>query len=661
MLKKIAALAFLVSLISASVMAAPPTLNRLNRATADGTLDIMPRLFMEANPYGREWIGEGDQKVLVILVDFNDIAENRFGCADSDYLVPENLRAYFDELLFGDDELDAGLYPNISVAQFYEEISLGNLTFSGTVTGPFLLNENAEFYGAGNGVYVPTGETSNRAHKMVTEAITAVEESGFDLEPFDTDNDGVIDNLVVVHPGYGGEDAPYDEEEHPNCTLQEDKIWSHFYNQDDFSEIDEIFPTIITPGGYQVRHYSVTCETVFDLNDLIMTNIGITAHELGHSLGMPDLYDRGEYDDGTGAINEFSTGLGVFDLMAYGCLGSYGESPSPPSAWMKLKQGWTSPRLVTDTTCSVILNPIQDGGEVLKLWRPDETIGDQYFLVAFRPLKGLDSNLPCGGVMIYHVDEAKATSAGGNLYNDYPCQQLADEPCPYHHYLVALEQPDGQYNLDGGQEDNLGVNYGDSGDCYQEDFTFDNSTGPSSKDYNNDNTRIALRVTYLSESTAEVAVVYNSTGFPDPPLIATEYVLQYTAGKSLSQQLMVSGLGPLTWDLVSAPEGMRINEDNQVLYWPGEYVTPGIYRVTYGVSNCAGYDEETFSFKVVKDDDDGRGGGCNNCNISPRDKGDPLFTSLIVAMALLALMRGQRRKQAKDRSHVGWVLTHLLF
>jgi M6 family metalloprotease-like protein len=645
MLNKIVSVSFIISLFATVAMAAPPSLNRLHKAYLDGNVADLPRLIMEDNPYNRTWVGEGNQKTLAILVDFNDNPQNRFGCADSDYVVPQNLRAYFEELLFGDDELEQGLYHNISVAQFYEEVSGGLLTFSGAVTGPFLLEREAMFYGAGNGISVPSGETTNRAYQMVEEAILMAEESGFDFAPFDADDDGVIDNLIVVHAGYGGEDAPYESDEHPDCSLQEDKIWSHFYNQDDFSELDDIFPPIDIPGGYSVRHYSVTAENVFHLNDLLMTNIGITVHELGHSIGMPDLYDRGEYDDESGATNKFSTGLGVFDFMSYGCLGKFGENPSHPSAWMKLKQGWTAPRLVTETTCSVVLNPIQEGGDVLQLWRPGEAIGDEYFLVSYRPLIGTDVNIPCGGIMIYHVDEKKATDEGGNIYNDYPCQQLATEPCPYHHYLVALEQADGQFNLDGGQDDNLGVNYGDSGDCYQQGYIFDSSTSPNSNDYQNNNTRITMQVKYTGPATAEVVIVYNTTGFPMPPLISTKYVLTHTIGKAYSQPLIISGLGPLVWDLKSAPEGMRINEDNLVLYWPAEYVTLGIHQVTYSVSNCAGSDEETYSFRVIEvDDDDPDGCGCN---FSATDTGDPLFTTLMIGLVLLMLVRRSRRAGAK--------------
>ena len=75
--------------------------------------------------------------------------------------------------------------------------------------------------------------------------------------------------------------------------------------------------------------------------------MGIYAHEFGHILGLPDLYDRDESDGD-------SEGLGEWCLMASGSwLGWYGDTPSHMSSWCKMKLGWLEPSIVTSSSTNV--------------------------------------------------------------------------------------------------------------------------------------------------------------------------------------------------------------------------------------------------------------------------------------------------------------------
>ena len=64
--------------------------------------------------------------------------------------------------------------------------------------------------------------------------------------------------------------------------------------------------------------------------------MGIMAHEFGHDINWPDLYD----------IDQDGEGIGELSLMASGSWGEDtlpGDSPSYPDAWANYYQGWITP------------------------------------------------------------------------------------------------------------------------------------------------------------------------------------------------------------------------------------------------------------------------------------------------------------------------------
>lgn len=125
-----------------------------------------------------------------------------------------------------------------------------------------------------------------------------------------------------------------------------------------------------------------------------MDSISVIAHEFGHMLGMPDLYDNAN-----GTIN--GEGLGIWCTMAVG----HGKDGKPMhfSAWCKEKLGWIEPCVIDPTVKQkLILSPIVDSNkECYKvLVRPD---GSEYLLLESRVKKGFDANLPGEGLLVWRV------------------------------------------------------------------------------------------------------------------------------------------------------------------------------------------------------------------------------------------------------------------
>lgn len=123
---------------------------------------------------------------------------------------------------------------------------------------------------------------------------------------------------------------------------------------------------------------------------------GTYCHELGHLLfNWPDLYDSYDLDESGNTIDGVTAGLGDWCLMARG-IGQYPEKFTGPSGWIKFCQKWLQ------------ANDLPDGSHTL---RPGEIAkipigGSEYLLLENRAKKGIDSEIPKGGLLVYHVDES---------------------------------------------------------------------------------------------------------------------------------------------------------------------------------------------------------------------------------------------------------------
>jgi hypothetical protein len=169
--------------------------------------------------------------------------------------------------------------------------------------------------------------------------------------------------------------------------------------------------------------------------------IGVICHELGHFLGLPDLYDTDGSD---------GQGIGSYGLMAnsWGFDGTQ-HYPPHPSPWSKIQLGWLAPTTLTSGQHS-----IGAAENMSSVYRIDEGYpAGEYLLVENRQPMGLDGAMPQGGLAIWHIDEMASHNNEG-----YPAQ--LDWPQNGNHYRVALLQADGDFELE------MGLNRGDGQDVY---------------------------------------------------------------------------------------------------------------------------------------------------------------------------------------------------
>ena len=306
----------------------------------------------------------GTWQAIVLLVDFTDQSPITYtGTAGV---------SHFQDLMFS-----SGIYATGSMRDYYKEVSSSLFEVNGLVTGGannwYRAPHSMSYYaGSDNG----TGSYPNNCQKMVEDVVDAAD-STVDFADYDNDNDGYVDALFVLHAGRGAETSGSSSD-----------IWSHKW---------QINPRL--KDGKYIYVYSTEPED---------GKVGVFAHEFGHVLGLPDLYDT-DYS---------SQGVGLWCLMAAGSYGgdyAHSERPVHMSAWCKAILGWVNPINIDSNQDAVTIPRTETSPTAYMLWK-DGTPGFEYFMVENRQRTGFDQYLRGTGLLIYHIDERMS----GNAHEWYP-------------------------------------------------------------------------------------------------------------------------------------------------------------------------------------------------------------------------------------------------
>ncbi|MFC5703158.1 carbohydrate binding domain-containing protein [Cohnella faecalis] len=328
---------------------------------------------------------KGTQKILVLLVEFTNI---NFIYSDSQW----NNR-FFDT-------------SSRSVRDYYREVSHGQLDFVPATETKGTANDGI--------VRVQLNHPHETGGNIAKEAIIAADPY-INIASYDTDGDGYIQNdelrIVTILAGY---ETSYSSAYTPT-------VWGHFsgLGSSDAPTIDgkKVFDS--NHGG----NYTQQGERHGDH----MATIGILVHELGHSLGVPDLYDT----------DSSSSGIGIHSVMSYGSWGALsgeyaGTTPVHFDAWSKTMLEYVTPTLAkTNTSTAYTLKSISTNAyNVVKIPTSDPK---QYFLLENRQYEGYDRSLNMhGGIAIWHIDQNQS----GN-YDDLRRLVDLEEVSEYNPYFYS--------------------------------------------------------------------------------------------------------------------------------------------------------------------------------------------------------------------------------
>ncbi|HZE94723.1 MAG TPA: M6 family metalloprotease domain-containing protein [Gemmatimonadales bacterium] len=363
---------------------------------------------------------------------------------------------------------------------FYKQMSNDSLIMSGRILGWIrLVNPEVAYtgtagtcsgnpYGTSNCNGIFSGAAITGMQNGFREALATVDpqvdfgqfdNDGPDGIPNSGDDDGYVDMIMFAHPTKDGACGGFPGGADPSTN---NHIWSHRYTLLN-SYVTNDPAHIGNKSGFSMIHvadYFATsarggasaCDTT-----QIMP-IGTAAHEFGHALSLPDLYDTQQSTEGSGQ----------WGLMGSGNFTSP-RSPSRMEAWSLNELGWvTLQQLTSNGTYALDAAATSRTAAIIR--PPGPNPRGEYFLIENRQggAAGLADSamirrhcqtsfqpVTCpGGLLIWHVDSSKIASNGfhnGNAVNVGSIHGL------------ALEEADGLRQL---WCAGAGCNRGDAGDPY---------------------------------------------------------------------------------------------------------------------------------------------------------------------------------------------------
>lgn len=330
-----------------------------------------------------------------------------------------------------------------SLVQYYRDMSLDHFTFTPAV--------ETSAYGKDGNTNIPDKVNDGVIHVTVSQSHgawyntrnkTAQEEmyhiwyeaimeasDYIDFSAYDTDRDGHIKTnelaLGFIVAGYEAADSPGGAvvtEENPfglKLPMGGDNyLWSYAWDIDSMVRTmggsSSLYP-LPKPGGTVVNWYIAIPEysgVTKSVSSPVQGRIGVLAHELGHYLGLPDLYNT--LDAEGYAWKEYEIGpLSLMDSGGWGTKLNGTETICSLDPYCRMKLGWI--QAVNADSAGTYTAKAQDyDNNTIRVVRIDTGIDEEYYLVENRSCTGWDEGLErlysgtdsstTGGLVFWHVD-----------------------------------------------------------------------------------------------------------------------------------------------------------------------------------------------------------------------------------------------------------------
>jgi|GEM_PF-4367300 len=367
------------------------------------------RSYSESRPYEHLRPAAGDHRTIAILVDFDD---RPYYNLDSKCRTTE----YYNNLIFD--------MKYKSLNRYYNEVSSGIINFSGIIARSAPGESAASYWHRSKKNYrewgrdldafenIDSANISELAYEAIESASTYI-----DFSIYDSDKDGIISphelHIVILHSGSGQEK-----------TGASDDIWSHRYSLE----------TPFKANGVIIENYILLAHD---------SPLGVLCHEMGHDLGLFDIYDT----------HNGKSVLGSWSLMDRGAWNATlplepGSTPSFPSAYERIALGWIKPTIISSFRDELYLKCASSTQNTQKLngfpvaeavkFEVASSNGKQYLLLEnrYKSINSFDECIPPllkreNGVIAYLVNE--------NMPDKTPYQFANDERNT--NYRIRIAEP----------------------------------------------------------------------------------------------------------------------------------------------------------------------------------------------------------------------------
>jgi M6 family metalloprotease-like protein/uncharacterized repeat protein (TIGR02543 family) len=285
-------------------------------------------------------------------------------------------------------QIGTATYPG-SLRDYFELNSSGKMDFRVDVYGPYTLPNQISYYGGDNGL---GGNSPGNGGMMARAAVDSAARNGCDFSKYSsfTDANTVIPHIIFA--GYGTEAG----------GAKPGSIWSHASS---FSSV--------TYNGKKLSRYSCSPELRGN-SGTTLANIGVVAHELGHSLfGLPDFYqtnsDLGQAVD-----------LQDWDVMAGGVWNDNARTPAKFSAYSRVFNGWVTETVINSPKEITVPNPASQD----VVYRINTKTNNEYYLLENRQKSHWEGYVYGSGLLVYHVDRTNTQAWNNNKVNVDPNKRL---------------------------------------------------------------------------------------------------------------------------------------------------------------------------------------------------------------------------------------------
>ena len=297
--------------------------------------------------------------------------------------IQENENWLIIPVSFQGDNFDLDKAQSILESEGPASSYIGQISAEQSILNATILDEvwvssyNINFWGEDSESGRDSGSDGAGVDNLVENAVKDML-SGRDLSPWDFDNNGIVDRLLILHSANPQE-----------ISGGSSSIWSHMSGLDNPVKI----------GKWSINHYTIASTK---------SGVGTIVHEMLHQMGAFDLYDVH-----SSLPTSNWNGIGVWGIMASGNWNGNGNTPALPSSSTLELIGIERGILVDPNYGgNFTLSPISDGGNYLNLIiGPGENIK-----ITNRGNYGFDTSLPGHGILVEHQDTNNGDT-GSNLVN----------------------------------------------------------------------------------------------------------------------------------------------------------------------------------------------------------------------------------------------------